>query len=138
MTPDGIPDDHLRLLAQGGVLRMQVEGDSMAPTIRPGDVVVAEPLGGPAPEPGDIVLVRGARGAPAVHRVIARRQKAGEWLIVTGGDATGGLDPVLRTWAVLGKVTSMERDGGAVALPAARPPLVRRLRAALKLRLRCP
>jgi hypothetical protein len=110
----------------------------MAPTIRAGDIVTAERLGGPAPEPGDVVLVRGGTGAPAVHRVIARRCKAGEWLIATGGDATGGLDPVLRASSVLGKVVSVERNGAEVPLAAIRVPLARRLRAALKLRLRCP
>jgi hypothetical protein len=73
-----------------------------------------------------------------VHRVIARHRKAGEWLIVTGGGATGGLDPVLPAASVLGRVTGVERNGAEVALPAVRVRLSRRLRAALKLRLRCP
>jgi signal peptidase I len=125
------------LLAQSGELRLRVEGESMAPALLAGDVVRIAKLTSEGPEPGDIVLLRSGTGAPALHRVIARR-KAGAWLIVTAGDATGRLDAVLPASQVIGRVVGVRREGHSLAVPMANIPWRLRLRASLKLLLRRP
>jgi signal peptidase I len=109
----------------------------MAPAILAGDVVRIAKLASEAPEPGDIVLLRGGTGAPALHRVMARRKK-GTWLIVTGGDATGRLDAILPASQVIGRVVEVRREGESVAMPTTPIPWRLRLRASLKLLLRRP
>jgi signal peptidase I len=59
---------------------------SMAPAIRPGDIVLAAPLPGPRVRPGQIVLARrpGFPGTLVTHRVVRIRD---DGMLVTRGDA---------------------------------------------------
>jgi hypothetical protein len=99
-----------------GATRIGVTGRSMEPTLREGDSVMAEPLRGEAPLPGEVVLVRGAGARPAVHRVVARRKGPDGWLFVTMGDAGRCLDGVIDGSGIIARATAVERDGVLVAL----------------------
>jgi len=63
-------------IEQGDAFAATVDGDSMEPTLRHGDVCVFLPVYGdkPAsrPKPGDVVFIRYGRGAPEVGCQIAR------------------------------------------------------------------
>src|SRR5690348_15825963 len=74
-----------------GMLRMQVTGWSMLPTVWPGDTLMIEraPVGGVAE--GDIVLF-GRERRLFVHRVV---KKLGDLKFVTCGDAMSAPDPVI-------------------------------------------
>ena len=117
------------------VPNFHVEGESMAPTLLPGDTVQIEEVTAEAPMPGDIVLLRSNEGPPALHRVMARKRKAGEWLIVTAGDGLGRLDAVLPSSRVIGRVVAVERGGRQVEFAQRQEPWRLRLRARLKLAL---
>lgn len=90
------------LRATGGTARLHVAGLSMAPLLRPGDVIIVR-LGGLQPRLGDVV-VRRQDDALVVHRVV---KVTGEH-ILTKGDATLSLDPPATPDDVLGIVTGIE------------------------------
>ncbi|WP_432524582.1 signal peptidase I [Kineococcus sp. SYSU DK006] len=75
----------------GWPTRVVVSG-SMAPVLRPGDVVVAQPVGERAPEVGQVVVFAdpSAPGRDVVHRVVG--VEAGGYL--TRGDANSAADPL--------------------------------------------
>ena len=95
------------LLERGHAVQFEARGDSMYPLIRDHDylhVVPAEHV-----RVGDIVLVLAERGLTA-HRVIAER----EGRIVTRGDNAPAADEPIAREKVLGKVTSVIRNGRKV------------------------
>jgi len=101
--PLAVVEAAVELLSEaGGTARLTVSGYSMAPLLRPGDVVVVR-LGQVRPRLGDLV-VRRQSDALVVHRVIklAGRQ------VITKGDATIFPDPPATPAELLGVVTSIE------------------------------
>jgi hypothetical protein len=86
-------------------VRMRVRGASMAPTLRPGDVVMVEPITDAALRLGDWVLVRGER-ENYLHRYVGRRVDR----VLTKGDAHRRLDPPWPPAAIRGRVTAAYRD----------------------------
>ena len=86
-------------------VRLRVRGASMAPTLRPGDVVMVEPITDAALRLGDWVLVRGER-ENYLHRYVGRRADH----ILTKGDAHRRLDPPWPPAAIRGRVTAAYRD----------------------------
>jgi phage repressor protein C with HTH and peptisase S24 domain len=115
----------LDLLARGHAVQFRARGDSMHPVIRDNDLLHVEPARHFVR--GDVVLVLAERGLTA-HRVVSRRGTT----IVTRGDNAPGADDPCEAVRVLGKVTSVDRDG--VQLPVSRSAvgvataLLRRLR----------
>jgi hypothetical protein len=95
------------LLARGHAVQFQARGDSMYPLIRDHDTLHVEPVDRFGA--GDIVLVLAERGLTA-HRVVSLR--AG--LVVTRGDNAPAADAPVAREKVLGKVTSVLREGRAV------------------------
>lgn len=95
------------LLASGHAVQFQVRGDSMYPLIRDHDYLHVEPVDRIGI--GDIVLVLAPRGLTA-HRVIARR----EGMVITRGDNAPAADDAVAEEKVLGRVTSVIRDGKPV------------------------
>ncbi|MFP4393664.1 MAG: hypothetical protein ACLFTI_00230 [Anaerolineales bacterium] len=86
-------------------VRLRVRGASMAPTLRPGDVVMVEPITDAALRLGDWVLVRGER-ENYLHRYVGRRADR----VLTKGDAHRRLDPPWSPAAIRGRVTAAYRD----------------------------
>lgn len=66
-----------------------VSSGSMAPWLRPGDIVLAQPASQADLEEGDIVVFRNATGQRITHRLVAR-QAGGDWS--TKGDANPTVD----------------------------------------------
>lgn len=93
-------------LASGGSLRLRVNGASMLPLLRPGDVVWVEPVEEAALRLGDVVLVR--RAADFVtHRLVERTPD--EW--IAKGDNLAAPDPAVSGQDILGRVYHVERAG---------------------------
>ena len=124
MTEAG--DDHkLDLAAQvlrgGGSIRLQALGNSMLPSIWPGDVLCIEHKRGEEMVPGDVVLV--ARdGRFFIHRLIEKRDSG--W--VTRGDSLAQNDSPVVESQVLGKVSLIQRKTG-VLIPSSLSRLSRAL-----------
>ena len=117
MTEAG--DDHkldlaAEVLRAGGSIRLQALGNSMLPSIWPGDVLCIEHKRGEEMVPGDVVLV--ARdGRFFIHRLIEKRDSG--W--VTRGDSLAQNDSPVVESQVLGKVSLIQRKTG-VLIPSSR------------------
>lgn len=92
-------------VSEEGLCWIPVNGDSMWPSLRAGDVACVEPLVG-EPGPGEVVLARLAE-ALVVHRVL-RRDASGYLL---RGDNSDSEDPLLPPSRVLGRVRRVRRGG---------------------------
>jgi phage repressor protein C with HTH and peptisase S24 domain len=92
-------------VAEGGPCWIPIQGDSMWPSLRAGDVAWVEPLS-EAPRAGEVVLAR-LPGVLVVHRV--------RWCDARGcslrGDNSDGEEPVLPLSRVLGRVGRVRRGG---------------------------
>ncbi|MGQ9732254.1 MAG: S24/S26 family peptidase [Candidatus Zipacnadales bacterium] len=106
---------------KGECFRLIIEGQSMRPTFEPGDMIVVQPLGQEAPGPGTVVVVQSSNGPPAIHRIVARQRRTGDWLFVTKGDALNRLDAVIPQPFVLGYVVAVERGGVLHPIADCRP-----------------
>jgi hypothetical protein len=97
------------VLSQGGTIRLQALGNSMLPSIWPGDVLSIESKSGKEIVPGDIVLV--ARdGRFFIHRLIERHNSI--W--ITRGDSLLQDDAPVAQLQVLGKVALIHRKSGEI------------------------
>lgn len=103
-------------LAAGNELRLRVDGDSMTPLIRPGDVVIVKPAALHQLACGDVVTVRRPSGDIVSHRIIIRSDTA----LVTKGDNMRRPDPVWHAGDVLGRVVIIERGDTRIDLRSPR------------------
>ena len=101
----------------------------MRPAIKAGDILLGEPVGESPARVGEVVLLRAGEGHPVVHRLIARRRDREDWLYITGGDATSGLDHIQPGSVVLARVGAIERAGQRLPIGRTSPAAIRRLRA---------
>ncbi|HET8946949.1 MAG TPA: SLBB domain-containing protein, partial [Candidatus Polarisedimenticolia bacterium] len=100
----------LEALLQGGLdVSLPVRGDSMRPTLVPGDRIVVAPCLG-LPRPGEILVRRAAAGIMA-HRLVTVALEEGRRLYRTQGDNEPGLDEGCRREELLGRVVAVIRDG---------------------------
>ena len=101
------------VLRSSGNLRLRVTGHSMLPTDWPGDTLVVESVSGRDVSKGDIVLFSNGQRLVA-HRLVTSNSES-ENLIETQGDAVPRPDsPVIQS-QLLGKVSSILRNGESIA-----------------------
>lgn len=82
------------LVARSGIRPVVLVGDSMAPDLRRGDLLVTVRVPATAVVPGDVV----SRPDGVTHRVVAVGHGAAGAVLTTRGDANAAVDPVpLRT-----------------------------------------
>jgi len=98
-------------LQRGQRVRMSVNGSSMLPFLRDGDVVELEPVR-TLPMPGDIMLVRGLQERYVLHRVVRIEGDA----LFLRGDAQSGCEGPFTRRDVLAKVVMSYPNGRARAL----------------------
>ncbi len=96
------------ILGQGSCLRFRAMGNSMAPFIRNGDVVLVEPRKASELRVGDIVFYRRNGGLHVVHRVVGRSEADGSLALTTKGDNLRYLDATVFPEQVLGRVVQIE------------------------------
>ncbi len=104
-----------QVLQEFGKLSLAVYGNSMVPTIFPGEVVTVRRTAPSEVECGDIILyTRGDRFF--AHRAVRRIETFGtiEW--VTRGDSLYDDDPPVFERELLGAVTSIQRGGKQLSL----------------------
>jgi hypothetical protein len=124
--PDGTVRDYLRLrkeedisiaadtaealLREGKNVTVTAGGYSMWPAIRPGDVVVIDPIGTRLPEIGEIVALR-RDGGYVIHRVTGVTASKDATLIHTQGDAVTREDEPADAGMIAGVAGSVVRSG---------------------------
>jgi signal peptidase I len=98
------------VLEKGTAFRFRAKGVSMSPFIRNGDILTIARLDDGGARPGDIVVVNHAGRSVIVHRVI----KASAKDIILKGDNCSIADGTFVYTSIVGKVTTIERDGRKV------------------------
>lgn len=117
----------------GGSLRLVVRGRSMAPLLRPGDLIELLPAPLVSLRPGVILVV-----APPAGLLTHRLLRAADEQLWLWGDAAPAPDPPLEARTLLGQVVARERGGRRLELRGApwallgRAMLVRQLRRPLR------
>lgn len=99
------------VLRKTGLLRLQVTGWSMLPTIRPGDTLIIERTNWEMLMQGDIVLVSRDRRLFA-HRLLFKDAETAE--LLTRGDAMSAADPPVGDKQVLGRISFILRNGRCI------------------------
>ncbi|MCD4738649.1 MAG: hypothetical protein K8R89_05245, partial [Anaerolineae bacterium] len=90
-----------------GELRLRVSGRSMYPTLQLGDEVLVESVTATEIRAGDWIVVR-TPGGPLLHRFL-KFSHTGQ--LLTKGDALRAPDPPWEPESLLGRVTTIYRDG---------------------------
>jgi signal peptidase I len=102
------------VLRSSGTLRLQVTGWSMLPSVWPGDTLLVDRANSSAVSEGDMVLFARDRRLFA-HRVVSKRGHHEDsrvvTQIVTRGDAMPAPDSPVSDRELLGKVSSILRNG---------------------------
>ena len=99
------------ILARENRLRFRARGGSMYPFVRDGDILEVEPVDASAIRVGDVIFFLTALGRALAHRVIKKRAEKDEVMLVTKGDQASASDQPISAKDVLGRVTSIEREG---------------------------
>jgi polysaccharide biosynthesis/export protein len=102
------------LLEDGLSVGIPVTGDSMRPTLLPGDRVIAAPFLG-LPRPGQIVLARMSAGLVA-HRLARVDLVDGRRVYRLQGEASDAFDAAAPREALLGRVVAVLRQGERLAI----------------------
>lgn len=106
-----IKDMSISLLAQGTTIRIKAHGYSMYPSIRPGSLLVIEPIKiKGAPVAGEIVAIKRESGL-VVHRVIKVNISDGVREYIARGDSNAFADSPVRIDMIAGRVVKAEPTG---------------------------
>jgi len=102
------------LLEEGKTLKVKADGYSMYPAIKPGSVILIEPLPeNISPSPGEIIAWKRQSGF-VVHRLVRIIKDSDSTAYITRGDSCAGEDnPVTRN-QVAGRVIRVETASGRV------------------------
>lgn len=106
-----VKDISLSLLAEGKTIRIKAHGYSMYPCIKPGSLVLIEPLKikGP-PVPGEIIAVRRENGL-VVHRLSEIISKNGITSYIARGDSNATTDNPVKIDKIVGRIVRAETTG---------------------------
>lgn len=116
------------ILRAGKALRFRAGGDSMAPLVRDGDVLLVCPVERQSVRVGDVVLCGLGRERVVVHRVI--RKEAGRYgsvRVTVQGDALLEPDAEIPAEQVYGRLVSVERSDAPIEYMDMNGPLMRLL-----------
>ena len=106
-----VKDMSITLLAEGKTIRIKAHGYSMYPAIKPGSLILIEPLRQKGkPVPGEIVALKREKGI-VVHRVMKGVIKNGITYYITRGDSNSNKDTPVRIEKILGRVVKSEPTG---------------------------
>lgn len=107
-----IRDASFSLLAEGKTLKVRAEGYSMFPSIKPGAVILIEPIPeGSFPSPGEIVAWKRESGF-VVHRLIRILRDGEKAIFITRGDSCAYEDKPVNPDQVAGRVIKVESVNG--------------------------
>lgn len=99
------------LLAEGKTIRIKAHGYSMYPCIKPGSIILIEPLmlkGNPVP--GEIIAIRRQSGL-VVHRLTKIIRKNGIENFIARGDSNARSDNPVTLGVIAGRIIGAETSG---------------------------
>jgi signal peptidase I len=106
-----LKDVGLTLLSEGKTIRIKAHGYSMYPCIKPGSLILIEPLNiRGLPQPGEIVAIRRVRGL-IVHRLSKIISKNRITYYVTRGDSNAYADNPVSIDKIAGRIIRAESTG---------------------------
>ena len=109
-----VKDIGFSLLAGGTALKVKADGYSMFPAIKPGSVILIEPLPeGLSPLPGEIIAWKRESGF-VVHRLVRITDEYNKRFFITRGDSCPFEDPPVSADLIAGKVIQVETRSGTV------------------------
>ncbi len=101
----------LTLLAEGKTIRIKAHGYSMYPAIKPGSLILIEPLRQKGkPVPGEIVALKRENGL-VVHRIVKTVVKNGITYYITRGDSNSITDIPVTIDKIAGRIIKSEPTG---------------------------
>jgi len=100
------------LLSEGKSIRIQAHGYSMYPCIKPGSVLLIEPIDLKGdPVVGEIIAIRRESGL-IVHRLVKIVNKGGMELFIARGDSNAWPDDPIRINKIAGRVVHADYSAG--------------------------
>jgi len=101
----------LNLLSEGKTIRIKAHGYSMYPCIRPGSIILIEPLKVKGlPVPGEIIAIRRENGL-VVHRLLKIVRKNGTDYYIARGDSNALADNPVKINMIPGRIIRAEISG---------------------------
>ena len=108
---DMVKDLGLTLLAEGKTIRIKAHGFSMYPCIKPGSLLLIEPINLKGfPRPGEIIAIKRESGL-IVHRLSKISNKNGVNLYIARGDSNAYPDNPVRIDKIAGRIIRAETTG---------------------------
>lgn len=111
MNHNMVKDIGLTLLSEGKTIRIKAHGYSMYPCIKPGSLILIEPihLKG-APVPGEIIAIKRENGL-VVHRLTKIVVKNGITCFIARGDSNAYADNPIKIDKIAGRIVRSETTG---------------------------
>ena len=104
-------DIGLTLLAEGKTIRIKAHGYSMFPCIKPGSLILIEPLNIKGlPHPGEIIAIKRENGL-IVHRLSRIINKNGVTFYTARGDSNAYTDNPVKIDKIAGRIVRAESTG---------------------------
>jgi signal peptidase I len=106
-----VKDISLTLLSEGKTIRIKAHGYSMYPCIKPGSIILIEPLNIKGlPQPGEIIAIRRESGL-IVHRLtkIINKNRAASY--IARGDSNPYADKPVKIEMIAGRIFRAESTG---------------------------
>src|SRR5512133_2759557 len=101
----------LSLLAEGKSIRIKAHGYSMYPSIKPGSLILIEPISIKGfPNPGEIIAIKREAGL-IVHRLTKITIQNGIRYYIARGDSNAYADNPVKIDKIAGRVTGAESTG---------------------------
>lgn len=99
------------LLSEGKTIRIKAHGYSMYPNIKPGAVILIEPIKLKGkPVPGEIIAIRRESGL-IVHRLVGIVNKGGKEYYIARGDSNARADDPVSKDRIAGRIIRAEYSG---------------------------
>ena len=109
-----VKDIGFSLLAGGTTLKVKADGFSMYPSIKPGSLILIEPLAdGISPSPGEIIAWKRESGL-VVHRLVRITKEDNKINYITRGDSCVNEDQPIYRDQIAGKVIQVEDPSGTI------------------------
>jgi signal peptidase I len=106
-----VKDMSLTLLTEGKTIRIKAHGYSMYPAIKPGSLILIEPLNIKGnPVPGEIVAIKRENGL-VVHRVVKKEIRNKLIYFITRGDSNARADNPVTIEKIAGRIVKSEPTG---------------------------
>jgi signal peptidase I len=106
-----VKDIGLTLLSEGKTIRIKAHGYSMYPCVKPGSLILIEPLNIKGmPLPGEIIAIKREAGL-IVHRLTKIMKKNGTTYYIARGDSNAYADNPIKIDKIAGRIVRAESTG---------------------------